>query len=119
MGIKNTGVVADMPTSTGKKNMYIYDIDNGEYIKLRGVDFGKGAKQFSIAAASTGGVTVNLRLDSNKGPVVGSVTIGKTGNIEKYRMFSGKVRNVAGVHDLYICFDKASGNVRLDYWQFK
>ena len=119
MGIENTGVVADMPTSTGKKNMYIYDINNGEYIKLRGVDFGKGAKQFSIAAASTGGVTVNLRLDSNKGPVVGTVTIGKTGNVEKYRVFSGKVRNVAGVHDLYICFDKASGDVRLDYWQFK
>ena len=119
MGIENTGVVADMPTSTGKKNMYIYDINNGEYIKLRGVDFGKGAKQFNIAAASTGGVTVNLRLDSNKGPVVGTVTIGKTGSVEKYRVFSGKVKNVAGVHDLYICFDKASGDVRLDYWQFK
>ena len=119
MGIENTGVVADMPTSTGKKNMYIYDINNGEYIKLRGVDFGKGAKQFNIAAASTGGVTVNLRLDSNKGPVVGSVTIGKTGKVDKYRVFSGKVKNVAGVHDLYICFDKASGEVRLDYWQFK
>ena len=119
MGIENTGVVADMPTSTGKKNMYIYDINNGEYIKLRGVDFGKGAKQFNIAAASTGGVTVNLRLDSNKGPVVGTVTIGKTGNVEKYRVFSGKVKNVAGVHDLYICFDKACGDVRLDYWQFK
>ena len=119
MGIENTGVVADMPTSTGKKNMYIYDINNGEYIKLRGVDFGKGAKQFNIAAASTGGVTVNLRLDSNKGPVVGTVTIGKTGNVEKYRVFSGKVKNVVGVHDLYICFDKASGDVRLDYWQFK
>jgi len=119
MGIENTGVVADMPTSTGKKNMYIYDINNGEYIKLRGVDFGKGAKQFNISAASIGGVTVNLRLDSNKGPVVGAVTIGKTGSVEKYRVFSGKVKNVAGVHDLYICFDKASGDVRLDYWQFK
>ena len=119
MGIENTGVVADMTTSTGKKNMYIYDINNGEYIKLRGVDFGKGAKQFNIAAASTGGVTVNLRLDSNKGPVVGTVTIGKTGNVENYRVFSGKVKNVVGVHDLYICFDKASGDVRLDYWQFK
>ena len=120
MGIENTGVVADMPTSTGKKNMYIFDIDNGEYIKLRGVDFGtKGAKQFNIAAASTGGVTINLRLDSNKGPVVGTITIGKTGSVEKYRIFSGKVKNVTGVHDLYLCFDKANGNVHLDWWQFK
>lgn len=119
MGIENTGVVADMPTSTGKKNMYIFDINDGEYIKLRGVDFGKGAKQFNITAAATGGCTICLRLDSAGGPVVGTVTIGKTGGVEKYRSFGGKVKNAAGVHDLYICFDKASGDVRLDWWQFK
>ncbi len=119
MGIENTGVVADMPTSTGKKNMYIFDINDGEYIKLRGVDFGKGAKQFNITAAATGGCTISLRLDSADGPVVGTVTIGKTGGVEKYRSFGGKVKNAAGVHDLYICFDKASGDVRLDWWQFK
>ncbi|ADE81813.1 glycosyl hydrolase, family 43/carbohydrate binding module, family 6 domain protein [Xylanibacter ruminicola 23] len=119
MGIENPGVVADMPTSTGKKNMYIFDINDGEYIKLRGVDFGKGAKQFNITAAATGGCTICLRLDSADGPVVGTVTIGKTGGVEKYRSFGGKVKNAAGVHDLYICFDKASGDVRLDWWQFK
>ena len=119
MGIENPGVVADMPTSTGKKNMYIFDINDGEYIKLRGVDFGKGAKQFNIIAAATGGCTISLRLDSADGPVVGTVTIGKTGSVEKYRTFSGKVKNATGVHDLYICFDKASGDVRLDWWQFK
>ena len=119
MGIENTGVVADMPTSTGKKNMYIFDVNDGEYIKLRGVDFGKGAKQFNITAAATGGCTICLRLDSADGPVVGTVTIGKTGGVEKYRSFGGKVKNAAGVHDLYICFDKASGDVRLDWWQFK
>ena len=119
MGIENTGVVADMPTSTGKKNMYIFDINDGEYIKLRGVDFGKGAKQFNITAAATGGCTISLRLDSADGPVVGTVTIGKTGSVEKYRTFDGKVKNATGVHDLYLCFDKANGNVHLDWWQFK
>ena len=120
MRIENTGVVADMPTSTGKKNMYIFDINDGEYIKLRGVDFGeKGAKQFNITAASTGSVTIDLRLDSNNGPIVGSVTISQTGSVEKYRTFSGKVKNATGVHDLYICFDKSNGDTHLDYWQFK
>ena len=119
-GIENTGVVADMPTSTGKKNMYIYDINDGEYIKLRGVDFGsKGAKQFVITAAATGSCDITLRLGSNKGDIVGKVTVGKTGAVEKYKSFTGKVNNATGVHDLYICFDKASGDVRLDWWQFK
>ena len=120
MGIQNTGVVADMPTSTGRRNMYIYDLDNGEYIRLRGVDFGqKGARQFSITAASDGSATVTLRLDSFKGPAIGTLTIGKTGSVENYRAFSTKVKGATGVHDLYICFSDTSGDVRLDWWQFK
>ena len=120
MGIQNTGVVKDMPESTGKRNMYIYDLNDGEYIRLRGVDFGdKGAKQFAITAAATGTATVTLRLDSQKGDAIGTVTIGKTGSIEKYKAFTAKVQNATGVHDLYICFDKTQGDVRLDWWTFK
>jgi hypothetical protein len=119
MGIENTGVVKDMPESTGKKNMYIYDLNDGEYIRLRGVDFGKGAKAFSMIAAATGTTTVTLRLDSMKGDVVGTAVIKSTGSVEKYKAFAAKVKGAAGVHDLYICFDKTQGDVRLDYWQFK
>ena len=119
MGIQNTGVVADMPTSTGKKNMYIYDINDGEYIRLRGVDFGMGAKSFAMMAAATGSCTITLRLDGIHGPVIGTVTIGKTGSVEKYKSFSTKVKDATGIHDLYLCFSDASGDVRLDWWQFK
>ena len=121
MGIPNTGVVKDMPASTGKRNMYIFDINDGEYIRLRGVDFGKGAKQFSIiaAAAAKAGCTVTLRIDSQKGDVISTATIKSTGSAEKYKAFTAKVNGATGVHDLYLCFDKAQGDVRLDYWQFK
>ena len=119
MGIPNTGVVADMPTSTGRKNMYIYDINDGEYIRLRGVDFGKGAKSFAMTAAATGSCTITLRLDGMHGPVIGTVTIGKTGSVEKYKSFSTKVKDATGVHDLYLCFSDANGDVHLDWWQFK
>jgi hypothetical protein len=122
MGIENTGVVKDMPESVGKKNMYIFDINDGEYIRLRGVDFGsKGAKQFSIvaAAAAKAGCTVTLRLDSQDGPVVGTATIKSTNSVDKYKTFSTKVAGATGVHDLYICFSNAQGDVRLDWWQFK
>ena len=119
MGIENTGVVKDMPESTGKINMYIFDLNDGEYIRLRGVDFGTGAKQFAITAAATGTATVTLRLDSQDGPAIGTAVIKSTGSVEKYKPFSAKVKNATGVHDLYICFDKTQGDVRLDYWQFK
>ena len=119
MGIKNTGVVADMPTSTGQRNMYIYDLNDGEFIKLRGVDFGQGAKSFAVTAAATAGCTVTLRLDSQDGPVIGTVTITSTGSVEKYKSFKAKVTNASGVHDLYLCFSGTSGDTRLDWWQFK
>ena len=121
MGIENTGVVKDMPASTGKRNMYIFDINDGEYIRLRGVDFGKGAKQFSMiaAAAAKAGCTITLRLDSQEGPVIGTATVKSTNSVDKYKAFSTKVTGATGVHDLYLCFSKAQGDVRLDYWSFK
>jgi Beta-xylosidase len=118
MGIPNTGVIADMPTSTGKKNMYIYDINNGEYIRLRGVDFASGAKQFHITAAAMGSCTITLHLDAIDGPVIGTVMIKDTKSLEKYRSFSTKVKNAAGIHDLYLCFGDANGDIHLDWWQF-
>ena len=130
MGIENTGVVKDMPESTGKRNMYIFDLDDGEYIRLRGVDFSagqsgkaergsKGARSFAMMAAATGRATITLRLDSQDGPVVGTAQIGSTGSVEKYKTFTAKVKGATGVHDLYICFSNTSGDVRLDWWQFK
>ena len=119
MGIPNTGIVADMPASTGRRNMYVYDIDNGEYIRLRGVDFANGAKQFCMTAAATGAATITLHLDSPKGPVIGTLQLKATGSVEKYRTFTTKVKNASGVHDLYLSFGQTSGDVRLDWWQFK
>ena len=119
MGIPNTGVVKDMPTSTGRRNMYVFDINDGEYIRLRGVDFGTGAKRFSINAAGIGSVEILLRLDSQEGPVVGKVKIGGTSSENVYKPFTTKVKHCEGIHDLYLCFDKAQGDVRLDYWKFK
>ena len=108
-----------MPASTGKKNMYVFGLDDGEYIRLRGVDFGQGAQSFVITAAAAGQTSITLRLDSTEGPVVGTVDIKHTGTTEKYRSFTTKVKNATGVHDLYLCFSKTKGEVRLDWWQFK
>ena len=119
MGIANTGVVNDMPTSTGRRNMYVFDIDDGEYIRLRGVDFGKGARRFSINAAGTGSVEITLRLDAEDGPAIGTLQIAGTSSTDNYQSFTTKVKKAKGVHDLYLCFGKTQGDVHLDYWQFQ
>ena len=120
MGIANTGIVKDMPLSTGKRNMYVYDLNAGEYIRLRGVDFGtRGAKQVMMTAASTGICQLVIRLDAVDGPVVATLNVKSTGNLEKYKQFVAKTTAVQGVHDLYICVEQVQGDVRLDWWQFK
>lgn len=118
VGFDNTGIVKNMPFSEGKRNMYIYDVNTDEYIRLRGVDFGEGAKRFTLSAAGTGTATISIRLDNAEGPVVGTLTIKPTGNVEKYRKFTTKVKGAEGVHDLYFNIDSAEGDVRLDWWEF-
>jgi hypothetical protein len=104
----------------GVGNTCITDVNDGEYIRVRGVDFGdKGAKSYAMTAAAKGATTVTLRLDSQDGPVVGVLTIKDTGSVDRFRQFTTKVKGAAGLHDLYLCFDKSSGDIRLDWWQFK
>ena len=120
MGIANTGVVKDMLPSTGYKNMYVTDIDDGEYIRLRGVDFQeKGAKQMTVCAAATGSCSITIRLDSAEGPVIGTLKVQPTGSVDNYWSFTTKVKNAYGTHDLYICFDQCMKEVHLDWWSFK
>jgi len=119
MGIENTGIVADMQPSTGRRNMYVTDLNDGEYIRLRGVDFGMGATTFTVSAAAKGAATVTLRLDRQDGPVIGTARITDTGSVNDYRMCHASVSRAKGVHDLYLCFSRVSGDVRLDWWQFR
>lgn len=119
MGMKETYVMKDMLPSTGPRGMYVTHIDNGEYIRLRGVDFKKGAKSYQITAAATGQTRITLRLDKKDGPVIGTLTVKRTGSLEQYKSFRTSVKGASGVHDLYICFDRAQGDVRLDWWSFK
>ena len=117
IGIENTGIVEKMPYSTGKRNMYVNDLDEGEYIRVRGVDFASGASSFSLTAAATGSIEVSLRIDSPDGPEIGKLLIKPTGNVEKYKAFNTKVSGAKGIHDLYITFGKRTGEVRLDWWK--
>ena len=121
VGIPNTGVVKDMPYSTGKKNMYITDIDEGEYIRVRGVDFGStGCKQFIASVASKSGKgNIEVRIDSADGQLLATVATTPTGDDQKFRTFTVKTESTTGVHDLYLCFTNLSGTFNFDWWQFK
>ena len=107
--------------SDSKTGIYVTQIDNGDYIKVRSVDFGKGAKSLeaSVASASAGG-KIEIRIDSKDGNVLGTADVKSTGGDQAWKTVSCKVGKVKGVHDLYLVFKGGEGNLfSFDWWKFK
>ena len=102
--------------------VYVTDIHNGDYIKVCNVDFGdKGAAKFiaSVAGATDGGA-IELRLDSETGPVIGTLKVKSTGGVDKWETQSCDVSGAKGVHDLILKFTGGSGPLlNFDWWKFE
>lgn len=102
-------------------NQLVTDVDNGEYIMVRGVDFANGASSFSISASChLYGGKVEIRLDAPDGECIGSVDIINTKT--QLKTFTTNVKAVSGVHDLYLVFrgcKKQQNNLfMIDSWEF-
>ncbi|MGC5051517.1 family 43 glycosylhydrolase [Micromonospora sp. DT48] len=106
------------PSSEGGMN--VGWIDNGDYIKVKGVAFGNGATSFSARVASaTSGGRIEIRLDSASGPIVGTCTVSGTGGWQNWTTTSCGVSGATGTRDLYLRFTGGSGNLfNVDWWQF-
>lgn len=103
-----------------KTGVYVTNINNGNYIKVRSVDFGKGAKTFeaSIASAAKGG-KIEIRTNSLTGPLVGTCNIENTGDWLRWKTQKCKVKNLKGIHDLYFVFVGGEGDLfNFDWWKF-
>lgn len=100
--------------------VYVTDIDNGDYIKVRGLGFGKGAKAFeaNIAAATAGGA-IEIHLDSLTGPLAGTLPVKNTGGLQSWKTGSVKVKKAQGVHDVYFVFRGGNGPLfNFNWWKF-
>nr|WP_239093948.1 family 43 glycosylhydrolase [Micromonospora andamanensis] len=106
------------PSSEGGMN--VGWIENGDYIKVKGVAFGTGATTFSARVASaTSGGRIEVRLDSASGPVVGTCTVAGTGGWQNWTTTSCGVTGATGTRDLYLRFAGGSGNLfNVNWWQF-
>ncbi|MFF0155871.1 family 43 glycosylhydrolase [Micromonospora sp. NPDC005203] len=95
-------------------------IENGDYVKVKGVAFGAGATSFTARVASaTSGGRIEVRLDSASGPVVGTCTVGGTGGWQTWASTTCGVTGATGTHDLYLRFAGGSGNLfNINWWQF-
>lgn len=109
--------------SDDARGVYVTGVHDGDYIKLRDVDFGtEAASRFTAAASSRYfGGQIELRADSLEGKLMGTLRIPYTGEWENWKEFTTQVRDVTGVHDLYLVFKgrKPHALFNLDYWRFE
>lgn len=110
------GVKTEKDSQSG---VFVSNIDDGDYIKVRSVDFGKGAKRFEVNAIALAGGEIEIRLDGKDGLKIGTCTISNTGDVNVWKTFTTKVNKQKGVHDLYLVFKGGDGELfKLDYWKF-
>jgi len=106
-------------TSDNAAGVYVTDIDNGDYIKVRNVDFKKGAKSFEANVASVSGGIIEIHLDSPDGNLIGTCSIKNTLSLQAWTTPSCKVKKVKGVHDVYFVFKGGEGDLfNFNSWKF-
>ncbi len=100
--------------------MNVCEIENEDYIKVKGVDFGKGAASFEARVASgTKGGNIELRLDSPSGTLVGTCVVSGTDGWQNWETKSCTVNGADGIHDLFLVFTGNSGALmNLNWWKF-
>lgn len=98
-------------------------INNGDYIKVKGVAFGNGAKSFSarVASANSRGGKIELRLGSEAGKVVSTCTVPSTGDWQSWRTVECPVSGATGTSDLFLKFTGEGSDYlfNFNWWQFK
>jgi hypothetical protein len=98
----------------------VCNVENGDYIKVKGVDFSSGATSFEarVASANSGG-NIEIRLDSQNGKLVGTCAVSNTGAWQTWVTKSCTITGASGVHDLYFKFTGGSGNLlNINWWKF-
>ena len=101
-------------------NRMVTDIKNGDWVAVSGLDFGlNGAASFTANIASEAGGSIELRLDSPEGEVVGTLTV--PAGDGSWQELSCEVEGLTGTHNIFFVFtgDEGAKNLMsIDYWQF-
>lgn len=98
----------------------VTDIDNGDWIKVAGVDFNKCPNTFEARISAQNYGKIVIRLGNEKGKLIGSLEIKPTGSLDAWQTFTCDVEKVKGEHDLYFKFTGQGANMfNFNWWQFK
>lgn len=94
-------------------NTVITDVQRGDWISVKGVDFSKGSKSVTVRASSTKDAIIKICTGSADGEAIGYVKVSNTNG--QLKDFTISVSNVTGVQELYFIF---SDTLEFDNWSF-
>ncbi len=111
-----SGIQTETCSEGGQDVAYI---ENGDYIGFKDIDFGSGADKIDVrAAANNGGSSIEVRLDSPTGTLIGTVDIAATGGWQDWQTMSASLTKTSGVHDVYLVFKGGDGYLfNLEWWK--
>ena len=104
-----------------KTGVYVTKIENGDYLMVRSVDLGKGAKKIEAGVASNAkGGRIEIRLGSPDGELLGSLEVKNSGSWQNWITAKAKLKKRAGKHDLCFVFTGGDGELfNFDWWRCK
>lgn len=112
----------DFDWARGKRiadRQFVTAIQNGDYIKVQGVDLADGAKLLDVSVTPIYGGAIEIRTDRIDGPLIATVEVNKTSQSGLWETFTAAVKEVGGVHDLYFVFRGKKDLFDFDWWQMK
>jgi len=115
------GAVVLYGTGEPDNGRMVGQIGHGDWLSFNPVNL-RGVSQmvFRVASAGTGG-TIEVRLDSTSGPVVGSVRVNPTGGSYTFTTVSAPITDPGGTHELFLVFKNNPGDgylFNLDWVEF-
>jgi arabinoxylan arabinofuranohydrolase len=111
----------NIPWDKGKKiadRLFVTAIHNGDYIKVQGVDFSKGAISVEASVASLSGGKIEIHTDKINGSILGTININTSGEGDIWKTITVPVMNIKGVHDLFFVFRGEKDLFNFDWWKF-
>jgi hypothetical protein len=100
--------------------MNLCDIQNGDWVKLRGVNFGDGVRSFNASVTGEKGGKIEVRVGGPDGLVLGTCEVSATGGPQEWKEVNCNIRKITGAVDVCLKFVGDEGDLfNVDWWRFK
>jgi arabinoxylan arabinofuranohydrolase len=112
----SSGLKTEVSSDTGA-GMNVTSISNGDYIKVKDVDFADGVTSFEARVSSTASnAKIELHLDSESGTLLGTCDVS---GASSWTTKTCAVSGGSGKHDLFLKFVGGTGDLfKFNWWRF-